>query len=383
MSILEEHILKKEAEYKKKGKKNTWVQNMIENMHQCRVATHVGKFTHPDSQIAIKVISGQNPISEYVTTMSVRCMNDVVYNDAKYSGIARFLNLVLENNDTVLNQAESGNQHIREIIEKYGGDYELFKKKLKCVKNQSEPKETEAILKQVYFPVGYDDYHLLSVLPNSSVLYELSERVRLMSINRSKVMSLPESGEYQDILGGITIGFGGTQSQNISELNIKNKGNFFLLESLPPTITKKRRKYPKRDFWKEAVTYYDILNNIREIHALIKDTRNNKHIRKKIRRILYQVVDKVFQIKYELWLKMPRWVEHEVYKSLKEEQKIWLNLESTEILDEEMRDVLSVDFARWLLQSYEQVIKKDKVLMGKAELHYISKFMRRALRKGW
>ena len=98
---------------------------------------------------------------------------------------------------------------------------------------------------------------------------------------------------------------------------------------------------------------------------------------------MYQVVDKVFQVKYELWLQMPRWVEHEVYKSLKEEQKIWLNLGSTEILDEEMRDVLSVDFARWLLQSYEQVIKKDKVLMGKAELYYISKFMRRALRKGW
>jgi len=109
VGILEEYILKKEKEYKKKGKKYTWVQNMIENMHRCRVATHVGKFTHPDSQIAIKVISGQNPISEYVTTMSVRCMNDVVYNDAKYSGIALFLNLVLENNETVLNSTYTGN----------------------------------------------------------------------------------------------------------------------------------------------------------------------------------------------------------------------------------------------------------------------------------
>ncbi len=184
MSILEGHILEKEEEYKKKGKKNTWVQNMIENIGKCKLVTHVGKFTHPESKITARIERGTNLLSEYVTTDSVICRDDIFYSSAAYMSAARFLDLELEDGRTVLEHIEGGDNEIKILIEKYGGKYDDFLDALDMAKNSPKMERTEYLLKQVYFPIDNEEYHLLTILPNSSVLCEMTQRVKKMSKER-------------------------------------------------------------------------------------------------------------------------------------------------------------------------------------------------------
>ena len=382
MSILEDFVVKKESDWRKKNRSISWMDNMIEKMNECQLATHVGKFTHPDSKISMKIQAGINISSVYVTTESVLSGDDVSYTNAIFSGIAQFLNLELEDGCTVFEHAINDSVEVRKIVEKYHGDYGIFKMKLKNVEIGREVKKTESILKQVYFPIGKEEYHLLSILPNSSVLYELSRRIIKMDRDCIEMKSLEkENGiiRYQELIERTVIGFGGTKFQNISELNMKNKGRHILLESIPPTVKKRQLSYPRKDFWCESIRKYSVLNLIQEFHEQLCEKRNNMYIRNKIERIIYQIIDRVFQVKYALWEETPQWTSRKIYH-LPEEQRVWLSLDSDTELTESMIDSLSEGFARWLIHAYKQSFKKDYISIGDAELFYIANCMKNTLR---
>lgn len=92
---------------------------------------------------------------------------------------------------------------------------------------------TSSKIKQVYFPVWLDDedYHLLSILTPSGLLFEMRRRIDdiRFSEQTKTLRDLKRKGEYsevgfKEIYGLTTIGFGGTKPQNISVLNNQNAG---------------------------------------------------------------------------------------------------------------------------------------------------------------
>lgn len=80
------------------GKKKTpqkWLADTVSLLSKCDMATHVGKFTHPDVKVYLqrKNKAGQNA---YVLTENVDCETDIVYSSAAYMGAAKLLLYALD-----------------------------------------------------------------------------------------------------------------------------------------------------------------------------------------------------------------------------------------------------------------------------------------------
>ena len=105
MGILHEYVIQ-QADKKDKQPKE-WLENVIGMMDKCEFATHVGKFTHPDSKVNILDYNNEG-VEGYVTTGGLSSTTDIAIN-AAYLSVANLLLLELENNKTVLDNILDNN----------------------------------------------------------------------------------------------------------------------------------------------------------------------------------------------------------------------------------------------------------------------------------
>ena len=62
MSILEERIEDKAK--KKKVRTEEWLESCISKIPECKLATHIGKFTHPATKVFIGIASKKQKIRD-------------------------------------------------------------------------------------------------------------------------------------------------------------------------------------------------------------------------------------------------------------------------------------------------------------------------------
>ena len=91
---------------------------------------------------------------------------------------------------------------------------------------------------------------------------------------------------YDEIYELTETKYGGTQPQNISELNTKNGGKAYLLRSVPPALKKRDIRLPTRDFFSDTLSSEKMKENFQLLHKLIKCDVNNRTVRKNINDIL-------------------------------------------------------------------------------------------------
>ena len=87
MGMLKTYI-EEEAESKKLSV-TEWLQKRIDEIPFCKIATHVGKFSHPDAKVSIYDTS-DSPCKGYVATSNSAHDADVSVN-AAYMGTAKLL----------------------------------------------------------------------------------------------------------------------------------------------------------------------------------------------------------------------------------------------------------------------------------------------------
>ena len=107
-------------------------------------------------------------------------------------------------------------------------------------------------MKQVYFPVGEAQYHLLSILTPSGLITRLKQSVDAMRFSEetkqakeSRKKNEHHEVGYSDIFDLTVTGYGGTQPQNVSVLNSQNAGRAYLLPSCPPVLEKEQFGFQK------------------------------------------------------------------------------------------------------------------------------------------
>ena len=243
-------------------------------------------------------------------------------------------------------------------------------------------------LKQVYFPVG-NGHHLLSILSESGLMYELKERVngirfsegnKMMRDAPKKKASALIEGEMTALYDITGIKYGGGNPQNISVLNSQNAGVMLLLSSLPPTVKKRPTQLPKIDFFSDCLWTGFFKNDFDQFHQVLSWRKNNKEIRDMRDDVVLNAMEKVVRLVKEMRGLGPGWSDSDTYRALPVWQKIWLDSRYAEIREDktENQEYLSNAqsyFAGWFIGSYKQSINSSK-LLGDADIDHIEKVLK-------
>lgn len=370
---LTEYILRS-AEAKKKSP-GEWWETTVQNIGKCQLATHVGKFTHPDSAVALLVEPGA-PDAGYVTTQGSRCQLDVK-RDASIAPSAVILLNFFPDAGKLSGQNKESFALLKELSGHGYATDQLIKTMKQVISVSIQmPSATDGKLKQVYFPISLKgEYHLLTVLPASSLLLELKNRLMQMD-ERRRLHCNKEEDEYgrdwENIPNLTEVGFGGTKTQNISALNSRARGTGYLLPSLPPSFGQRDIRLPKRDFFREAIPFREVERSLRTLHTLFLLDRNNKDIRMRIRGEVDALAELAAAMAARLRDEPAGWSEEERCAALPASQKIWLDeaFRETRLDGGDWLEDVSTGFGRWLIGRYERTAGREKVILGDIELKF-------------
>ena len=354
-----------------------WFEGIVKNISSCRVATHVGKFTNPDVKACILVNYESNMTNlGYVTTQNTMCRADIVA-PAQYIGSANLLHYDFDDTKDIMQAVEECPAAVQKGLEELSLPADGLKKAVTELKEAGTkpPEKSDGLLKQVYFPVDDGRYHLLSVMPSSSLLIELRKRIRQM--NGRKIESYDKSSPHygadcNEVTGLTVIGFGGTKPQNISALNFKQNGKAYLLPSMPPGLQGKVQRMPKRDYFSELLWGKRKTELLGLLCKYMKLDRNNLAIRRKVEEVTDELIEYVLSGVYWLRLNPPHWTDDDKFKDLDSYQKVWLD----EGLKEERKNskwamTIGIMFAHWVINSYDNMKQEDKVPLSDAEMGYM------------
>ena len=354
----------------------TWLPSAAKRAKQLSMVSHPGKFSHPSAKIMAIIANPPTAADGLFRSGNVEVELDVFGNAAALD-VFKFLSLRLADNETVLSHLEAKTTVIKEQLTIPTMPFSEVEQGLLAVKqDESSVIKTSDKLKQVYFPVD-EDYHLLSIVTPSGLLYKLKERINQMrfsdeakEVRLAKKVSKPHEKELSEIYGLSVIGYGGTKPQNISVLNSQNGGAAYLLASMPPDLTPRTVRPPRINFFSNSLWRKLFADDFRKLHNLLSSDTNNMHIRRQrdwlLRSIVYQVADRLWMIRSL----PPHWSDTDYYQRLPEYQKIWLDQQYVDTRADDLQwfPPIKHDLSRWIRNTYTGLLGKDAIALGDEHL---------------
>lgn len=391
-TMSDEEVLKLKVECEESLSLEKWLPDAAKRAGQISISTHPCTFSHPSSRknkngyVTPIIADALRHNDGLLRSGNVEVQSDALGNAAALD-VHKFLNLVMSDGKTLIKHIELDSELARSLLNIENHRYESLRDGFLKMINSSNDLVTSEKIKQVYFPVK-DDYHQLSILSNSGIMYHLKKRIDTMRFgdevkekrDKRKKGEYSESG-YSEIYDLTTIAYGGTKPQNISVLNSKNGGKAYLFRSMSPVLKKREIYFPKSNFFEESIRVWEVSGIFDALHRIAITDYNNEDIRDARIRRYGQLVDKVIEKMWSL-----RLVSSEQYyeknSKLKSHQKIWLSHEYEEEResDDSWLDKLEKEITEWILKSYE---KKTNKKFGQEEKKDIAKVVhehREALR---
>ncbi|HAU1153216.1 TPA: type I-F CRISPR-associated protein Csy1 [Legionella pneumophila] len=375
-----------------------WLPDAAKRAGWVSISTHPCTFSHPSSRknkngdVTSIIAKASRKADGYLRSGNVHVELDALGNAAALD-VYKFLSLVTEDGKTVKEHIQQNTEVAKSLLSIKTESYENLRVGFLEMVSSNEASITSSKIKQVYFPVG-NDYHQLSILSNSGMIFELRERVdalrfsdtvqRERELRRDNIYS--ESG-YREIYDVTTIAYGGTKPQNVSVLNNQYSGKAHLLLSAPPIFGQREITFPTKDFFVQSLRYSDCQEILERLDNIFKIERDGRISLDKIRkgrdRCIGDLLDVILQKTMALreasmkqfWEKssnLPSW------------QIIWLcdqYKEERAKLDDWL-ETLCIQIALWINSAYKNSIKHPTML-GEAERRYFNDFInehREALR---
>lgn len=374
--------LQEEADKKKKSVAS-WLEDTIKNADKCTWCTHVGKFVHPSVEnVAIFVPYRSFSRIGAVFTENTVCESDVAVS-ANYLATAKLLALELEDGRSLLEHFRDDSEQIRRDLSSLGVNYGKVRDEALKAKEGELPADTDDRLRQIFFPLGDGGYHLLSILPSSSLM--MAVRTRVQAIEQKGREARDEKTDnygqkHQRLPNMVCIGVGGTKPQNISYLNNKYGGKTYMFLSLPPKIEKRDVTRPRKDFFKETLRRWQFGDLFQILHARYIREQNNLETRKNTRATEEHIIDKVLAYADRLRALPKGWTDGKNV-ALPKAQKLWLDEQYAEQRDAETewKQEISDALAQWILRSYEKVMKDKAVALSTTEKSFLQQEILQAL----
>ena len=388
-SMAESEVREKQMECEKAFSPETWLPNAAKRAGQMSLSTHPCTFSHPSARknrngYMTSIIADADSLPDgYLRSGNVAVEIDALGNAAALD-VYKFLTLEMEDSKKLIEHIQNDSDLAVELLDIQSERYESLKKSfLKMTEpDGNHDTVTSSKIKQVYFPVG-STYHLLSILSNSGIIYELKKRVdsirfsdEIKSLRDHKRNNTHSERGFSELYNLTTIGYGGTKPQNISVLNNQNGGNAHLLMSMPPTLRKRDTRFPKQNFFRESLRYYEYREVFDALHMLFKIDYNNVRIREgrdyRIQNLMDRIIDKMWAV---------RGVSAEQYQRehslLKPHQKIWLCEQFREIREEDdgWIEKLCLEIAKWIILTYGRLLGKQAIKLSEDVRRHVYKIV--------
>ncbi|OTH00952.1 type I-F CRISPR-associated protein Csy1 [Acinetobacter sp. ANC 4973] len=353
-----------------------WLSDAAKRVSQLSMVSHPSKFSHPSAKTSSVIAQADYSVDGYLRSGNVNYPLDV-FGNAAAMDVFKFLSVNLENGQTILDAFEQQNEDLKQFIQHSSLDFDALRLAFLVIKENDTSVKTDHLVKQVYFPVGGENYHLLSLLTPSGLITKLKQNIDAIRFSdatklakeQRKKNELDDVG-YADIYDLTVTAYGGTQPQNVSVLNSQNAGRAYLLSSAPPQFEKRAIRLPKTDFFAQCLYRKNFQDSFLQLHKLMQLDVNNIDIRTAIRNIIQFVIDQVMFQAFKIRQSYAEgWSNEDYYVSLPKLQRIWLDdfYENEREQDDEWRDELSHEIARWILRGYEKSIE-GSFMLGMGEL---------------
>lgn len=219
-----------------------WIADAARRVAQIQQVTHAIKYTHPDARGSSLYTAGNSHAAEAEVgthTLGVQLAADVVGNAAALD-VYKFLNLRIGER-RILDLAVADEPALAAAFSENAEEAGAWMAAFATLVQAKGETASHKLAKQVYWPLGEGEYHLLAPLFPTSLVHGLwktvredrfSEEAKAARAAKKAKMAHPHGfREYPDIA---IQSFGGTKPQNISQLNSERYGENYLLPSLPP-----------------------------------------------------------------------------------------------------------------------------------------------------
>lgn len=359
----DEAVLKQKAD--EQFSMRNWIGNASLRAKQLHVVTHVAKLSHPDAKASAFVASCSKRNDGYLRTGNVDYQTDV-YGNAAALDVYNFLALDLRDHLSILEAFERRDLELVDFIRNLELDFETLRENF-LKKNDEAAPQTSSLIKQVYFPIGENKYHLLSIVSPTGMMAQLNQRIRTIRETTKESQEKFKDSDCQEVsyeqLTNLTkIGFGGSKPQNISSINNQEHGVFFLLPSLPPQLPQKHLRLPTEDFFKQSIFFKNplFMYEFEALERWLNSSLNNQMSRQSIRYHIDNLIDRILLMAQPYQALEAGWTEAKT--GLPIYQKIWLDraFEMQHQNQDEWRDKLADRITLWMIDSWERVSHRKR-----------------------
>lgn len=382
-------IAELQQQAKDKFSLNEWLPDAAKRVTQLSMVSHPSKFSHPSAKTSSVIANVEQRNDGYLRSGNVNYSLDV-FGNAAAMDVFKFLSLPLTDKLTVLDGFEEKDQGLKSLIADAKLNFDTLSTEFLKIKAADNSIRTDHLVKQVYFPVSDAEYHLLSILTPSGLITRLKQSIDAIRFSEetkqakeSRKKNEHHEVGYSDIFGLTVTAYGGTQPQNVSVLNSQNAGRAYLLSNCPPVLEKRTIRLPKTDFFVQCLYRKNYQDSFIQLHKFLQLDLNNIDIRNAIRNIIQFVIDQILLQAFRTReYAVEGWSNQDYYSSLPKLQRIWLDKvhQTTREEEDDWRDELSREIARWILRSYEKVIS-DAYTLGTGELLDVKQRVEKSLQR--
>ena len=364
-----------------------WLPHAAKRAGQISMATHPCTFSHPSARknkngYVSSVIAKTERINDgFLKTGSVDVETDALGNAAALD-VYKFLTLTMLDGQQFLTHIQQDSALAKNTLKINTISYEGLKNNFLAMVTSAGENITSSKIKQVFFLVE-NDYHQLSILTNSGLIYQLRKRLdklrfsdevkELRDLKRKNEFS---EHDFSEIYNLTTLGYGGTKPQNISVLNNQNGGKVHLLMSMPPELTQRDVQFPTVDFFAQSIRYFYCRSSFLKLHELYLTDKNNMHVRAKKDEYYQMIIDEVIEKMWEA-----RSVAQEQYNSkysrLNRHQKNWLLPEHQEFRENENEwfDKSMESVTQFIFHGDEKILAKKAIKFADGEYRQMAQIV--------
>ncbi len=363
-----------------------WLDDAARRARQISLVTHAPKYTHGDSKSSGIMARGEAPKTDYFSTVSLSAPRIDVVGNAAALDVANLL-LMEAQGERLIDWLGRGDPA---PLRPFARDEAQLAEWLEgfSLALQSREPGSHQLAKQLYFPVGDGQYHLLGPLFASSLTQALHERVEQARFSEAAkaARKARREGEVADTsvkefphLAVQT--FGGTKPQNVSLLNSGRHGKAYLLNCQPPRW-KMQEKVPRQDgkFWHHyAWQVRHPLRQLKQYLLSVADKESTLAIRQRRADLMAELVAELHQFAATLQQQTPGWSQA---TELSEPLRHWLDPRCPDpdvMVARERHDwqqAIGDQFATWL----KRQLQHEQLQLSEVEHHVWQKLLTRELR---